>query len=85
MLEAILRSSKDPSKTSLTIKGLAAFIPSILILTGLLGINTVTELQLTNLVDSVADTVIAALSVLSGIVTIWRIIRKFIPSKPVTE
>jgi hypothetical protein len=81
MLEAILRSSKDPSKISLTIKGAAAFIPSILILTGFLGINTVTELQLTNLVDSVADTTVAVLSVVSGIVTIWGIVRKFIPSK----
>lgn len=85
MLEAILRSSKDPTKVSLTIKGAAAFIPSVLILTGFLNINTVTELQLTNLLDSVADTTVAALSVVSGAVTIWGIIRKFIPTKMVTE
>ena len=85
MLEAILRSSKDPSKVSLTIKGLAAFIPSILILTGFLQIDTVTELQLTNLLDSIADTTVAALSVVSGFVTIWGIVRKFIPNKTVIE
>ena len=85
MLEAILRSSKDPSKVSLTIKGLTAFIPSILILTGFLQIDTVTELQLTNLLDSVADTTVAALSVVSGAVPIWGIIRKFIPTESFTE
>jgi hypothetical protein len=70
MLEKILISSKDPAGIWLTIKGLAAFIPSILILTGFLGVNTVTELQLTNLVDSIADTVVAGLSIISGIVTL---------------
>jgi hypothetical protein len=85
MLEKILISSKDPAKISLTIKGAAVSIPSVLILTGFLGINTVTELQLTNLVDSVADTTVAALSVVSGIVTIWGIIRKFTPTNEVIE
>ena len=85
MLQAILQSSQDPSKVSLTIKGAAAFIPSVLILTGFLGINAVTELQLTNLVDSIADTTVAALSVVSGVVTIWGIVRKFIPSKPASQ
>lgn len=67
----ILQSSKDSSKVSLTIKGAAVFIPLVLILTGPLGLDSVTELQLTNLLDSVADTAVAALSVVSGIVTIW--------------
>ena len=85
MLERILISSKDPTRISLAIKGAVAFIPSVLILTGFLGVNTVTELQLTNLVDSIADTTVAALSVVSGAVNIWGIIRKFLPTKSVTE
>jgi hypothetical protein len=85
MLEKILISSKDPAKISLAIKGLAAFIPSVLILTGFLGVNTVTELQLTNLIDSIADTTVAGLTIVSGAVTIWGIVRKFIPTKTVTE
>ena len=81
MLEKILISSKDPVRISLTIKGLAAFIPLILILTGFLGVNTVTELQLTNLVDSIADTVVADLSVIRGIVTILGIVPKVHPEQ----
>jgi hypothetical protein len=85
MLEAILRSSKDPSKVALTIKGAVVFIPLVLFVTGPLGLDTVTELALTSLVDSIADTVVVGLSFISGLVTIWGIVRKFIPTNKVIE
>lgn len=63
-----LKSSHDPSKISLTIKGLVIFIPALAILLKVFGIET-SEQTLIEIVNQLAVTV-------SGLVVFYGLIRK---------
>lgn len=69
-----LSSSQDPQKLALTVKG---FIPFILVVTAYFQLE-VSENDLVQLIEQ-------GLMVVTGLTTIWGIIRKFLPKKEVAE
>lgn len=71
----MFRSSVDPNKISLTIKGLAAFIPIMIIFLSYFNIGVGSQ-ELQNIVDQLADLVLLVGSVVSLAITIWGGIRK---------
>jgi len=70
MKNKIIRSSVDPSKISLTVKGIGvAVIPVILFIGGIFGFDFV-ELDLTQLLNAIATLV-------SAVLIVYGLIRKF--------
>ncbi len=71
----IVRSSADPEKLSLTVKGLGALVPSLIAIAALVHVNVNPESVLA-LLDILAQWVALAATVISGIVTLYAATRK---------
>lgn len=68
-----LKSSADPARISLTIKGLAVFVPSLIILLSVFGFSATPD-DLTQVINTLAV-------VASGIVTLYGLGRKIANSR----
>lgn len=68
-------SSINPEKLSLTIKSLAVFIPSILVLTSLANIN-ITESDLNNVITSALGLLTTVTSIISAGTALFGALRK---------
>jgi hypothetical protein len=75
-LPKLLQSSVDPSKISLTIKGLAVFIPAIIALAAFFGL----KLEFDSLTELLNQLAVAG----SALAVIWGLIRKLFVSKDET-
>jgi len=71
----MLMSSADPSKISLTIKGLSVFVPTIVVFFSYFGVDVGSD-ELNALINSVADFVLLVGTVVATAVTIWGMVRK---------
>ncbi len=77
LLKAIIQSSKDPAKVSLTVRGiLLQIVPVILIVAKLYGIESLDENVLTALAEAITTVVAAALSLVSVLMITWGLVRK---------
>lgn len=77
LLRAIIQSSKDPAKVSLTVRGvLLQIVPVVLVFSKLYGIESLDETVLTALAESITEIVAAVLSLVSVIMIAWGLIRK---------
>ena len=66
MFEKLIYSSKDPKKFSLTLKSLAIFIPSLVALLKVTGVEGVTELDFELVLDNAATFATAVLTAVSA-------------------
>jgi len=73
----LLYSSKDANKIGLTIKGLSAFVPTIMVMFGLAQLN-VSQDSVLGFIDAIAVLVTATLSVITAGLTVWGFVRKII-------
>lgn len=72
----ILKSSVDPSKLALTVKGLlVGAIPTIIFLSGVSNIQLSSE-ELTIAFDAVAQLIQASLTAISAVMIVWGFVRK---------
>jgi hypothetical protein len=71
----MFRSSVDPSKIALTIKGAAAFVPTLVVFLKYFNVDVGPD-ELNAIVDSLADLVMLVGVVVSAAVTFFGLIRK---------
>lgn len=76
-LEAVLMSSQDPSKVSLTVRGLlVTLVPVILIAAQYFGLGMLAESDVLAIIDGVTKIIAAALTLVGLVMTTWGLIRK---------
>lgn len=81
MFEKLLRSSKDPQKISLAIRGvLLGFVTIFLAFAPALGLEGIDANILTEFVDGVTTFFQQLFALISTVMVIWGLIRKVLPS-----
>lgn len=77
LLSQAVMSSSDPEKLSLTVKGLLlAFVPIVLSLMKIYGIEGIDETLLTNLTESIVQVISSITGLVSVAMTTWGLVRK---------
>lgn len=71
----LVRSSSNPDELSATVKGLAGFIPSIIIVTSILHLNVGAD-DLENFIKSLALFVSGFTTVVTAVVSVFGFLRK---------
>ena len=74
-IKDLIKSSADPEKISLSIKGISVFIPAAVILFQILNVDLNAEI-FQEVLDSVANAAVATIAAISAIVTAYGLIRK---------
>lgn len=77
MFEKLLHSSANPEKVSLTVKGLlTTLIPVAMVFIKVAGAEISND-DVQKLVDSIAEVIMIATSLLSTVMVVWGLLRKF--------
>lgn len=78
-LEAVLMSSSDPTKISLTIRGLlVTLVPVILIVAQHFGLGLLAESDVLVIIESLTKIIASILTLIGLFMTTWGMIRKLI-------
>lgn len=75
-IEKLLRSSANPEKVGMTVKGaLIGFVPLVIIVLSLLGVN-LPEGSVTNLIEAITTLAVAGAGFVSAAMILFGLIRK---------
>lgn len=77
LLELLLQSSQDPTKLSLTVRGiLVTLVPVILVTAQYFGIGMVAESDVLAIIEGITQIVAVTLTLVGLVMTTWGMIRK---------
>lgn len=79
LLELLLQSSQDPTKLSLTVRGmLVTLVPVILIAAQVFGIGMLQETDVIAIIEGITGIIATALTLVGLVMTTWGMIRKLV-------
>lgn len=83
MFDQIIRSSQDPTKLSLTVKGIMlSFVPFIIFVSRTYGLEGVDESFVTQVIEMISLAIQQGLALISVLVMTWGLIRKVLIPGP---